>query len=131
MAEAEESLRVLLADDSAPLCASLSSLLLKFTRVQIVGQVFDGSQIVERVRELKPHVLVTDLRMTNVTGIEVLKRLREEGLQPVVNVFTSHMEDEYASVCKALGASYFFTKPQYEKVVDTIKQLQRDGVPNR
>ena len=131
MGQADHSLRVLLADDSAPLCASLASLLLKFAGIQVVGQIQDGSEVVERVRELKPHVLVTDLRMTNLTGIEVLKRLRQEDLHPIVIVFTSHMEDEYADACKALGASYFFTKPQYEKVIDTIKQLQRDGVPAR
>ncbi len=131
MGGAEESLRVLLADDSAPLCASLSSLLLKFTGIQVVEQVLDGLEIVDRVRELKPHVLVMDLRMTNLTGLEVLKRLREERLHPVVIVFTSHMGDEYGHACKALGASYFFTKPQYEKVIETIKQLQRDVISNR
>lgn len=131
MRGAEESLRVLLADDSVPLCASLSSLLRKFAGVQVVGQVQDGLEVVEKVRELKPHVLVTDLRMTNLTGIEVLKRLREEKLHPVVIVFTSHMEDEFADACKALGASYFFTKPHYEKVIHTIRQLQRDGVASR
>ena len=131
MPGAEEILRVLLADDSAPLCVSLSSLLRKFTGVEVVGLVQDGLEVVEKVRQLKPHVLVTDLRMTNLSGIEVLKRLREEGLHPVVIVFTSHMEDEYVHACKALGASYFFTKPHYEKVIHTIRQLQRDGVPSR
>ena len=129
MGEAEESLRVLLADDSAPLCASLASLLRKCTAIRVVGQVQDGLEAVELVRTLKPHVLVTDLRMGNVTGIEVLRRLREEHLHPIVIVFTSHREDEYAETCKALGARYFFTKPQYERVIETIKQLQRGGIP--
>jgi len=66
-----------------------------------------------------------DLRMTNLTGLEVLKRLREERLHPVViRVYQPYGRRIWPCV-QALGASYFFTKPQYEKVIETIKQLQR------
>ena len=93
MAASEETFRVLIADDSAQLCSSLSSLLQKYAGVQVVGQVQDGDQIIDEVARLKPQVLVMDLRMNHVNGIDVLKRLRQERLRPIVIVFTSHMEE--------------------------------------
>jgi DNA-binding NarL/FixJ family response regulator len=126
----KKTLRVVLADDSASLRTSLSALICRLDGVDVVGVACDGEETLEQVRRLDPDVLILDLWMPKVTGVQVLKNLGNAEAHPEIIVFTSHAEDEYRQDCQALGARYFFAKLEFEKVVSLLQEL-RDSKVNK
>lgn len=119
-----ETLRVVIADDSAALRTNLAALLSRSPGVEVVGMAQDGEEALEQVRTLRPDVLILDLWMPRMSGIDVLKRLQSEPHRVITIVFTSHSEDDYRPECEKLGARYFFAKLEFEKLVETLGALR-------
>ena len=113
--------RVLIADDSAAIRASLSALLSRLPGIEIAGVAITGSEALHMARSLKPDVITLDVRMPELTGIQVLEILQKEQLHPVVIMLTGMTEVEYQRKCLELGAKYFFHKTtEFEKVIEIL-----------
>jgi DNA-binding NarL/FixJ family response regulator len=67
--------RVLVVDDSAPWRHSLRSILQRHAELQVVGEVADGLEAVLKVRELQPDLILLDIGLPNLNGIEAAKRI--------------------------------------------------------
>jgi DNA-binding NarL/FixJ family response regulator len=104
------TVRVLLADDQALFRAGLTRLLEEDPRVQVVGQAGDGAQAVELSGTLRPDVVLMDLKMPNVDGIEATRRIVSG--QPGVRVLLLTTFETDSQVIKALeaGASGYVLK---------------------
>jgi len=100
---------VLLADDHAIVRDGLISLL-KEHGFEIVGAVGDGHLLVDTARHLRPDVIVTDLSMPGLNGLDVLTRLRDERVDSKVIVLTMHNNAELATQAMRRGASGFLLK---------------------
>jgi len=119
-------LRVLIADDTAAIRDSMSNLISRLADVEIVGQAQTGTQALELMRSLKPHVATLDIRMPELSGINVLTAVRREGLDLTVIMLSGLGEMEYRKKCLELGAKYFFHKAtEFEMVVDVLKEQAR------
>jgi len=105
---ATRRLTVLLADDHAIVLDGLASLLR--AEFSLVGTVSDGALLLETARKLRPDVIVTDLTMPGVNGLEVLRRLKAEGVPAKVIVLTMHAEPHLAADALRAGASGFVVK---------------------
>ena len=99
---------VLLADDHAMVLEGLASLLR--AEFSLVGTVSDGAQLLETARRLRPDIIVTDLTMPGMNGLEVLRRLRADGVSAKVIVLTMHAEAHLAADALRAGASGFVVK---------------------
>src|SRR3954451_2767684 len=93
----------LLADDHAIVRDGLISLL-KEHGFEIVGAVGDGHLLVDTARHLRPDVIVTDLSMPGLNGLDVLTRLRDERVDSKVIVLTMHNNAELATQAMRRGA---------------------------
>jgi two-component system response regulator YesN len=115
-------LRVLIADDTATIRESMSSLIMRLQDVEIVGLAQTGTEALEMIRTLKPDVATLDIRMPGLSGIKVLEAIRKEKLEVTVIMLTGLEEAEYQRKCFALGAKHFFHKAmEFESVIDVLK----------
>jgi len=100
--------RVLLADDHLLVAEALKSLLAP--EFDLVGVVEDGRALVEAARTLKPDVVVADVTMPHLNGIDALVRLRQEGNRVPVVFLTMHRDVTFARRALDAGASGFVLK---------------------
>lgn len=102
-------IRVLIADDHTMVRESLVSLL-RSGGVDIVGQAADGLDTLKQAQALRPDVVVTDLSMPRLSGLEVIRRLYETLPDTRVLVLTMHQEDEYILQAVRAGATGYMVK---------------------
>jgi len=109
------SIRVIVADDQAMVRAGLVALLDAADGIQVVGQAVDGEEAVGLARELRPDVVLMDVRMPRLDGIEATRRLLAEapgegGHPPRILMLTTFDIDEYVYEAIRAGASGFLLK---------------------
>ena len=102
--------KVLIIDDSPYVLGSLASLAARIARVEVAGLAEDGERGLELFAKLKPDVVLLDLELPGMGGIEVLKRIRQQGSSCVVIVMTSYAFAPLRERCLSLGADYFLDK---------------------
>ena len=101
----------------------MSNLISRLQDVEIVGLAQTGTEALEKIRSLQPHIATLDIRMPELSGINVLEAIRRDGLVVEVIVLTGLEEAEYRKKCLALGARYFFHKAtEFELVVEVLKE---------
>lgn len=98
----ERSIRVVLADDHALIRRGLRLLLDSEAGVEVVAEAEDLTTVMRHVRDHRPHVLVLDLSMPDGSGIETIKRVRED--EPSTEIVVLTMEDSPAFAQQALDA---------------------------
>ena len=95
-----------------------------FSHLTIVGEAQNGMQALEMIRRLRPEVVVLDVEMPEMTGLEVLEALKSEALNCTIIMFTGQTEELYREKCLELGAKYFFQKAtQLDRFVAVLKEL--------
>jgi len=77
---------------------------------KIVGEAKDGSEALAAIAELYPDVVILDIHMPNMNGLEVLETLQQRGSACKVLVFSQLGEEPYRNKCLELGAHGFFDK---------------------
>jgi len=103
-------MRVLIADDHTMVRESLVSVLQAAGDMQVVAQAADGVEAVEKALQTRPDVVIADLSMPRLGGLEVVRRLREALPQTKVLVLTMHGEHEYVLQAVRAGASGYLVK---------------------
>jgi DNA-binding NarL/FixJ family response regulator len=101
---------VLLADDQALVRAGFRLIVDLEPEMEVVGEADDGRQAVELARELRPNVVLMDIRMPSLDGIEATRRLACAGTETRVLVLTTFDLDEYVYEAMRAGASGFLLK---------------------
>ena len=103
-------IRLLLADDHAILSAGLRALLGYYDDIEIVGEARDGAEAVELVGELRPDVVLMDIAMPGLNGIEATRLIREQYPRTRVLVLSQHAERQYVLAVLKAGASGYILK---------------------
>ncbi|HYM63235.1 MAG TPA: response regulator transcription factor [Gaiellaceae bacterium] len=105
------SLGVLIVDDQALVRAGFRMILEAEADLEVVGEAANGREAVEEARKLKPDVVLMDVRMPEIDGIEATKRLLgEDGTQTKIVMLTTFDMDEYVYDALRAGASGFLLK---------------------
>ena len=105
------SIRVLLVDDQALIRAGFRMILDAEDDIEVVGECADGTQAVDSVRRLKPDVVLMDIRMPEMDGIEATRRIADAGGEAAeVLMLTTFDLDEYVYDALRAGASGFLLK---------------------
>lgn len=119
------SLGVLIADDQALVRAGFRMILEAEEDMEVVGEAADGREAVEETRRLRPDVVLMDVRMPDVDGIEATRRLLgEDGAEAKIVMLTTFDMDEYVYDALRAGASGFLLKDvPPEQLVDGIRAV--------
>jgi DNA-binding NarL/FixJ family response regulator len=99
---------VLLADDHPPLLEAVAAILRP--HFDIVGTARDGAMLVSEALRLHPDVIVADISMPVLTGIEAVHQLRESNFTATVVFLTVHAKEEFLKACLAEGALGYVLK---------------------
>jgi DNA-binding NarL/FixJ family response regulator len=118
------TVRVLLADDDALLRAGVTVVLDSAEDIEVVGEAADGLRAVELCRSLSPDVVLMDVRMPGIDGVEATRRIVATGLPARVLVLTTFHHDEYVWGALRAGASGFLLKrASPERLIDAVHTL--------
>ncbi|MDP1623555.1 MAG: response regulator transcription factor [Bacteroidales bacterium] len=123
-------MKLLIADDSLMIRERIKNLVRNFTEVSIVGEAGNGKTAMEMIRKFDPDLLLLDLRMPEMGGMDVLKGMKEANMRTKVCILTNYPYPQYRDKCLALGADYFLCKSDdFEKlnivISNTIKESEK------
>ncbi|HEX9115470.1 MAG TPA: response regulator transcription factor, partial [Anaerolineae bacterium] len=102
--------RVLIVDDHAVVRAGLRMLLSADADMEIVGEAGDGADALRQARDLAPDVVLMDISMPDMNGIEATRRIKTLCPQLAVLALTMHEDDQYFFEMLAAGASGYVPK---------------------
>ncbi len=122
-----EPARVLLVDDNEAML-SRAATALKYCCL-VVGSVKDSRKALEAALTLKPDVIVLDISMPGMSGLEVASRLREAGSTAALVFLTVHDEEDIILAAKAAGAIGYVVKPRLGSDLTLAVQEARAGRP--
>jgi DNA-binding NarL/FixJ family response regulator len=108
--ENSSRIRILLADDHAILREGLRALLSYYDDIEVVGEAEDGAQAIARVRELKPDLVLMDIAMPGLNGIEATRSIRQQWPETRVVILTQHEDRQYVLPLLQAGAAGFVSK---------------------
>lgn len=103
-------IRVLLADDHRIIRASLAGLLRNQPGIEVVGQAGDGQEVIEKARSLRPDVIVMDVTMPIVDGVQATRTLTAEMPDTAVIALSMHEKEDMQQAMREAGASRYLTK---------------------
>ena len=106
----EESLRVVIADDHSVVRQGIRGVLEEINGLDVVGEVGDGVEALAMVIDLSPDVVVLDVNMPAMSGLEVTMALREEGSPVRVLILSMHDDPEYVLQAVRAGADGYVLK---------------------
>ncbi|MDD3719127.1 MAG: response regulator transcription factor [Actinomycetota bacterium] len=121
--KAQERIRVLLADDHAILREGLTSLMEKQPDIAVVGEAEDGKECLEKAAALLPDVVVLDIKLPGMSGIEVCRRLKSS--HPLIRVIMLSMYEDYEYIDKSLHAGadgYLLKKVASSELVSAVRR---------
>jgi len=117
-------IRVLLVDDQPIVRAGLRTLLGVESDIGIVGEAGNGRDAVRLTLDLRPDVVLMDVRMPGIDGIEATKQIMRSGLRTRVCVLTTYSVDDYVVDALAAGASGFLLKTDApDRILATIRAV--------
>jgi len=115
-------IRVLVVDDQPLVRSGFRMVLEERADLELAGEAADGVQALELARELDPDVILMDVRMPNLDGVEATRRLVEDGARARILVLTTFDLDEYVYAAIKAGASGFLLKDvEPAELVDAIR----------
>jgi DNA-binding NarL/FixJ family response regulator len=120
----ETSIRVLLVDDDALMRAGLEAIFSSDRAVEVVGEAVDGREALARARELRPDVVLMDVRMPALDGIAATREIVASLPDARVVILTTFEDDEYIFGALTAGASGFLLKrTSPELLIEALKAV--------
>lgn len=117
------SIRLLIADDHEVVRRGLVSLLAD-TEIEVVGEAHDAHQVLELVEELRPDVLLLDIRMGETDGLSALERLKQDRPELPILVLSMYDNPTYTARAVALGANGYLLKGcNREELLEAIRKV--------
>ncbi|NYZ61786.1 response regulator transcription factor [Luteimonas deserti] len=125
---ADAPLRVLLAEDQAMLRGALAALLNLEEDIEVVGSVGDGESAWRELQRLAPEILVTDIEMPGLTGLELAQRIQRHGLAVRVVIVTTFARSGFLRRALDAGvAGYLLKDAPVEQLADALRRVQGGG----
>lgn len=120
-------IRILLADDHAILRQGLRAMLEEEPGLQVIGEAQDGFDAIQKVRDLKPDVVIIDLVMPHLNGLEVTSRVKEDQDPPKVVVLSMRKSEPYILEALRNGADGYVLKSEGPEVLSKAIQAVTAG----
>ncbi|MFD1453111.1 response regulator [Oceanobacillus sojae] len=127
MAHGEQNkINIVLVDDHAILISGLKLLLQKREPFQVAGVAENGEKAIELYEKLKPHLMILDISLPDMNGLEVLKHIKQIDENAKIIVLTMYEDEEYISLIMKAGASGYIPKAAVDEelytAIDTVME---------
>jgi two-component system response regulator NreC len=122
-----KKVRLLVADDHKIFRQGIKKLLEEEPDLQVVGESADGRETVKKATELKPDIILMDIAMANLNGLEATKQIKKVLPETKVIMLTMHKNEEYVLQSFQAGASgYILKEGAVEELVSAIRSIHQD-----
>lgn len=122
-----KKVKLLVADDHKIFRQGIKKLLDEESDLQVVGEAADGREAVKKATELKPDVILMDIAMANLNGLEATKQIKKVLPDVKVIMLTMHKNEEYVLQSFQAGASgYILKEGAVEELVSAIRSIHQD-----
>ncbi|MDD4570281.1 MAG: sporulation transcription factor Spo0A [Tepidanaerobacteraceae bacterium] len=126
----DHKIKLLIADDNKEFCNLVVEFFENDKEVKVLGVAHDGLEVLEKIEELEPEVLILDLIMPNLDGLGVLERLSNNPKRPKIVVLSAVGQDKITKKAINFGADYYIVKPfDLNILVDRVKQMVDTNMP--
>jgi DNA-binding NarL/FixJ family response regulator len=119
-------INVLIADDHPVVCRGIRNLLESAVGIHVAGEAHSGADALQKIEELSPDVVLLDMELSDMSGVEVIKRLNEKQVALRVLGLSSYDDREFISQLLSNGASGYLLKDEVpEQIVEAIRGVAR------
>lgn len=119
-------MKILIVDDSELLRDRLRNSINTIKGAEIIGEATSGAEALQLVSEQDPDLVILDIRMPEMSGIEVLGKIKEAGSKAIICVLTNYPYLQYKQKCMEGGADYFFDKNQdFKEVINLLEMISK------
>jgi YesN/AraC family two-component response regulator len=124
-------MKIVIADDSSLLRDRIKSLLININNNSVVYEAENGREALQIIREKQPDLVILDIRMPEMSGIEVLKKIRELKMKVKVCILTNYAYPIYKRRCFEAGADFFLRKTEdFEEIEIIVSDMLRNKLQN-
>lgn len=119
-----DKLRILLADDHKLFREGIRALLEKYQHIEVVGEAENGHQVLDLLQELKPDLILIDLTMPEMNGLDTIPQIRK--ILPAIHILVLSMHEDGNYIVKSIqsGANaYLFKNVDEEELMEAIKKV--------
>lgn len=121
-----KKIKILIADDHSLIRSGIASLLQGYSEFIMVGEAKDGAEAIEVTRKVLPDVVIIDLAMPKMNGIEATRIIREKFPETRVLVLTMHENDEYIyQIFKSGAGGYVLKNSSREELCDAVRAVAK------
>ena len=129
MTESTSVPKILVVDDEVKMCFTLTKLF-ELSNYS-VAVAHNGLEALDKVDSFQPHCILLDIRMPQMNGVEVLKKVKQEHPEIVVIMTTAVVTEESREECLKIGAAEYLVKPiDFKKLLEVIKNRIQPTVKN-
>jgi DNA-binding NarL/FixJ family response regulator len=123
-----ERTRVYVVEDQPPLLKNLLKVLSTFSEIEVVGSAQEGEAAADEIVKLKPHLVLLDLELPGIDGIEVTRRVKRRANEVEILILTSFDDEQKVYEAVQAGASgYLVKRVGPEKIRSAIKEVMDGG----
>lgn len=125
----KQDIKILIADDHQMFIDGVKSLLRKEKNIRFIGEVNDGDQALQFLENQEPDLLISDISMPNLSGVELVQLVKEKWPQVKILVISMHSEKEIiAEIMLAEAEGYILKNSAKEKLIEAIDEIASGGV---
>lgn len=121
----KSSIRVVVAEDEPAILRGLKSAIVQMSEDFTISAAYNGEEALKQIREVSPHIVISDIHMPIMDGLAMIKQARKEGCQATFIILTGFAEFDYARTALTLGVTDYLLKPvdleQLETVMTEVK----------
>jgi DNA-binding NarL/FixJ family response regulator len=119
-------IRVLIADDHPIVCQGIRNLLGPAEGITVVGEAKNGMETLQMIENLQPDVVLLDMELPDISGVEVVKKVIEAGLSVRILGLSSHDDRQYISELLALGTAGYLIKDEVpDAIIEAVRGVAR------
>jgi len=120
----EEIMNVVLVDDSLLVRERVASIISEIPSAKVIGEAGNSVEAMEVVRKTKPDVVILDIKMPGESGLQVLRKLKNEFGELRIIMLTNYSDSQYKAECLMNGADYFLCKSdEFNKLPEVFSKL--------
>ena len=121
------SIKILLVEDQKLMRIGIKSLFCDYPELEIISEAINGKEAVEKAKLLKPDIILMDLGLPDITGIEATKQILEHNNNIHVIILTSHVTEEEVTAALQAGASVYVIKDINTEFLMNIIKMIKEG----
>lgn len=125
MTDDTQGLRILIVDDQEPVRRALRGLLRTQARFELCGEAKDGLEAVEKAGELRPQVIVMDVSMPRLDGLEATRQIRKALPEIEILILTQHDSTQAVNAAKEAGARGYLSKSDARYLISAVDTVSR------